>query len=163
MRFFIVSLILLSIFSGCRKWTHGHKDTKFRNKFVGTYRIDSIVKKNLQISDSGIVKDTNYTVYSLTGDYLEILHTKDQIEKNVTCQGKFLDSVFRYEVQGFKDKNADRLSFTYCNDCQYSEIFNQHILGSRYVISNSDNRLILETRFTANDKPFGTKLYLSKK
>ncbi len=163
MRFFVIILATFAVFSGCYKLKSGYRDTKFRNKFVGTYRIDSIVNHHLHISDSGVIGDTNYTVCGMLGDYLEILPTKDQVEKNLTCSGKFLDSVFRYEVQGFNDKNAERLSFTYCNDCSYSPVFSTYILGSRYIVAYYNNVLILESRFSANGIPFYTRHYLTKK
>lgn len=157
------SIILISfLFTSCKKWKYGWPDTQFRNKFVGTYQIDSIVKRLANIDSISGLRDTNSTVYPFNNDYLEILHTKDQVEKNVTCTGKFLDSVFRYEVQGFADKGAERFSFTSCNDCNYSEMFN-HIYGTRYVVWWKDKSLILESRFILNDKHFFTKLFLTKK
>ena len=162
MRKLIILIISLSIFTSCKKWKYGWPDTQFRNEFVGTYQIDSIVKRLAADDGFGDVKDTNFTVLPLLNDYLEILHTKDQVEKNVTCTGKFLDSVFRYEVQGFADKGAERLSFTYCNDCKYSEMF-KHIIGTRYVFWFKDKSLILEGRFIMNNKHFFTRLHLTKK
>lgn len=152
----------ISLFS-CYKWQTGYRDTKFRNSFIGQWRIDSIFHHLPIIVNPTTFKDTEYITYPLPGDYLDILFTKNQIEKNITCSGKFLDSVFHYEVQGFNDKGAQRLSFTYCNTCVYSEVFGDYIVGVKYVVDKKSDKLILESRFNSNGKDYFSKLYLTKK
>jgi len=110
-------ILCIFVFVGCRKYVNRH-DMKFRNQFVGTYQIDSIVYHLPNIdSASGSITDTNYCITPLTNDFFQILPTKDQIEKNVTNTGKFLDSVFTYEIQGFIDDKTGFLSITYCDLC----------------------------------------------
>lgn len=155
----LLFFISISLFS-CYKWQIGYRDTKFRNSLIGHWRVDSIFHHRAIIESSG-VRDTEYTTYSLPGDYLDILFTKNQIEKNVTCSGKFLDSMFHYEVQGFNDKGAQRLSFTFCSTCENSTIFKQYILGSKYVIDTKDSKLVLENRFNINGKDYFNRLYLT--
>lgn len=163
MRLCIVVLVLLSIFTSCEKWKYGYPDTQFRKQFVGTYQIDSAVMHTAIIDSVSGVHDSNYTVLPFLNDYLEILPTKDQVEKNVTCTGKFLDSVFRYEVQGFNDKGAERLSFTYCNACQYSSVMNFYFVGVQYIVLHNDKKLVFESRFNINGKDFFTRIHLTKK
>ena len=161
MKYILILIISLSLFTSCKKWKYGYPDTQFRNTFVGTYHVDSIVKHLFNVQDS-LVMDTNFTVHSLKGDFIEILPTKDQVEKNVTCTGRFLDSVFRYEVQGFNDKGAERLGFTPCNSCAYSEIFGLHFVGSKYIVTHTHDKLILENRFKVNGRDFFSRVYLTK-
>lgn len=163
---FIVCLALTLV--TCYKWSPNWKDTKFRNQFVGKWRIDSIhyfLPSFRPVDDTVLVLDTQYTVYGKPGDYLEILFTKDQVEKNVTCHGKFLDSILSYEVQGFADKGSEMLSFTYCPSCPPSMIFQTHILGARYIKSQEGINLKMGTRFWVNgDKSriFFKDTYLTK-
>jgi len=162
MRLVIIILVSVSLFTSCKKWKYGYPDTQFRNRFVGTYHVDSILSHVFYIKDQSFVADTNFTTHSFEGDYIEILPTKDQVEKNVTCTGKFLDSIFRYEVQGFNDKGAERLGFTYCNDCNYSEIFGTYFAGSKYIVTHTKDKLIMENRFNINGKDYFARVYLTK-
>ena len=162
MRLCVVILVLLYIFTSCEKWKYGYPDTQFRKQFVGTYQIDSVVMRTAIIDSVSGVHDSNYTVLPLLNDYLEILATEDQIEKNVTCTGKFLDSVFRYEVQGFNDKGSERLGFTYCNVCQYSVVFSFYFVGSNHIVLHNGKQLVFERRFNINDKDFFTRIHLTK-
>ena len=160
----IISLFIVS----CYKWHPNWKDTKFRNQFVGKWRIDSVkffLPSIRPINDTFEIVDTQYTIYAKSGDYLEILFTKDQVEKNVTCHGKFLDSNLSYEVQGFADKGAEMLSFTYCPTCPASLIFQTHIMGSRYIKGHEGINLKIGTRFWVNGDPnrfFFKDTYLTK-
>ena len=162
MRKFLFILLCLFVFVGCRKNVHRH-DRKFRNQFVGTYQIDSVVYHlpNMD-SSSGEIKDTNFVVLPLPNDFFEILPTKDQIEKNVTNMGKFLDSIFTYEIQGFEDDKTGHLSITYCNDCPYSSVM-QHFIGVHYIVIHDDKKLVMESRFNLNEKPYFSRVHLSKK
>ena len=152
----------------CYKWSPNWRDTKFRNKFVGKWRIDSIqyfLPSIREVGDTVLVLDTQYTIYAKPGDYLEILFTKDQVEKNVTCTGKFLDSTFSYDVQGYDDKNAQRLGFTYCQTCLPSITFQNYIMGSRYIKMHEGTKLRMGTKFWVNDnydKTYYSDTYLTK-
>ena len=164
------SIILFFSFfiTTCHKWSPNWRDTKFRNQFVGKWRIDSIQNLHLSIREVGdtvLVLDTQYTIYAKPGDYLEILFTKDQVEKNVTCTGKFLDSTFSYDVQGYDDKNAQRLGFTYCQTCLPSITFQNYIMGSRYIKMHEGTKLRMGTKFWVNgnyDKTYYSDTYLTK-
>ena len=157
------SLIVLCIFVfvGCRKYVNRH-DMKFRNQFVGTYQIDSIVYHLPNIdSASGSITDTNYCITPLTNDFFQILPTKDQIEKNVTNTGKFLDSVFTYEIQGFIDDKTGFLSITYCDLCPPSSVM-RHFIVTRHIVSHGDKKLVMESRFIMNDKAYFGRIHLRK-
>jgi hypothetical protein len=159
---------LSMLIMACYKWQPNWPDTKFRNRFVGKWRIDSIeyfLPSFREVGDTVLVLDTQYTVYAKPGDYLEILFTKDQEEKNVTCNGKFLDSTFSYDVQGFADKGAEMLGFTYCLTCQASITFQKYIMGDRYIKNHSGNNLKMGTKFWINgnyDKTYFSDTYLTK-
>jgi hypothetical protein len=152
----------------CYKWSPNWRDTKFRNKFVGKWRIDSIqyfLPSIHEVGDTVLILDTQYTVYAKPDDYLEILFTKDQVEKNVTCTGKFMDSTFSYDVQGYDDKNAQSLGFTYCLTCSPSITFQKYIMGSRWIKMHERVKLKMGTKFWLNDnddKIYYKDTYLTK-
>ena len=165
----IVKLVLLSMaVTTCYKWSPNWRDTKFRNKFVGKWRIDSIqefLPSIRAVGDTVLIIDTQYTVYAKPDDYLEILFTKDQVEKNVTCTGKFMDSTFSYDVQGYDDKNAQSLGFTYCLTCSPSITFQKYIMGNRYIKMHEGVKLKMGTKFWLNDnadKIYYSDTYLTK-
>ena len=164
----LIILFFSFFITTCYKWSPNWRDTKFRNQFVGKWRIDSIQNLHLSIREVGdtvLVLDTQYTIYAKPGDYLEILFTKDQVEKNVTCTGKFLDSTFSYDVQGYDDKNAQRLGFTYCQTCLPSITFQNYIMGSRYIKMHEGTKLRMGTKFWVNgnyDKTYYSDTYLTK-
>jgi hypothetical protein len=97
----------------------------------------------------------------LPNDFFQILPTQDQIEKNVTNTGKFLDSVFTYEIQGFKDDKTGYLCITYCDVCPTSSIM-RHFIGTHYIVSHDDNKLVMESRFNINDKSYFGRIHLRK-
>ena len=152
----------------CYKWSPNWRDTKFRNKFVGKWRIDSIqefLPSIRAVGDTVLIIDTQYTVYAKPDDYLEILFTKDQVEKNVTCTGKFMDSTFSYDVQGFDGKILPSLGFTYCLTCSPSITFQNYIMGSRYIKMHEGTKLRMGTKFWVNDnydKTYYSDTYLTK-
>lgn len=161
MRNSTILILCILVFVGCRKYVNRH-DMKFRNQFVGNYQIDSIVYHLPKIdSASGSVTDTNYCIRSLTNDFFQILPTQDQIEKNVTNTGKFLDSVFTYEIQGFKDDKTGFLCITSCDLCPPSSVM-RHFIGTQHIVSHSDKKLVMESRFIMNDKTYFGRIHLRK-
>lgn len=153
------SLLLLN---SCYKLKTGYKDTEYRNKYAGEWRIDSIVKESVHIDS--IITDTKRTQYFGANDYIYIPKVKDQINKNKLCSGKLFDTFVEFEIQGFKDENADRLSFNPCNNCSNQEMFLKYLGNLYYIISfESNSKLLLKSRYFINGKEKGNTLYLTKK
>lgn len=161
MKFLFIAFVPTLLLFSCKKLKYGYEDTQYRNRFVGTYLIDSIVNKVPKPNPDGSSGDSFFTVKSLKNDYIEILPTDDQIEKNVTCKGQFLDSVFLFELQGISTKGSERLNFSYCKNCNYSFVFDTYFMGDRYIVSDN-NKLIMETRNSANNTNFYKRTFLTK-
>ncbi|HEY1046966.1 MAG TPA: hypothetical protein VGF79_11045 [Bacteroidia bacterium] len=163
MKYLLLAILSLLLLFSCKKLKYGYEDTQFRNQFVGTYSIDSIFNLQPKSNPNSISSDSIFTAISLPNDYIEILPTEDQIEKNVVCKGKFLDSTFLFELQGIKTKGYERLNFSYCKTCSYSIVFDTYFMGDRYIVSESNNRLIIETRNSPNSARFYKRIYLTKR
>ncbi len=162
MRICTIFLIGLVILSGCKRFVYRH-DTKFRNQLAGNYIIDSVAYHSPNIDQSnGSITDTNYVILPHPDDFFQILATKDQINKNVINTGKFLDSVFNYEIQAFTDDKDGHLSILPCSGCHLSQPM-KHLTGVHYVVFKDDKRLNLESRFFMNDSLYTSTIYLRKK
>lgn len=162
MKYCLIAYALTLLFISCKKLKYGYEDTQYRNRFVGTYLIDSIVNKVPKTNSNGSISDSFFTVKPHKDDYMEILPTEDQIEKNVNCKGQFLDSSFLFELQGINTKGAERINFSYCKTCNYSFVFDTYFMGDRYIVSENNKKLILETRNSANNSGFYKRTFLTK-
>ncbi|MBL7810811.1 MAG: hypothetical protein JNL57_01190 [Bacteroidetes bacterium] len=155
----LLLLFPIAAFTACYKWQSGYKDTAFRNKFTGKWKIDSIAVKAVVIRAG--IKDTAYTLQGHPGDFLEIPFTKNQLKQPKICTGTFLDSTFQYELQGWRGKPG-MLCFMIEPDANAKLEITSYFHNCKNIILYDSQLMVLENTWAVNNMPCSQKIFLKK-